>query len=191
MPGFSVGGIGYQGFGGQPANTNEFRRAHRWVWRLLGKGQRQFSQPALLLLKSASRPQFKFEQPEVHHNQEVMYLAGKQSYEPVKLEWYDSEQNPDVSAEVYEWLETVVQFNTANVNHPRNYKREAELNMIDGQAQTTEAFRFYGTWPMSVDWKELDMTNIEVLTLSAEMRFDRAIRQCSVNVQPIYAPPMR
>ena len=83
MPGFNINpfGGGYSGVG--PSNTVEVRRKHRWVFETLGRGTGQFSQAELLILQSASRPSFKFEEPEMHHNQEVARFAGKQDWDPV------------------------------------------------------------------------------------------------------------
>ena len=117
----------------------------------------------------------------MHHNQEQVYFAGKQKWEPCTLTWYDIEQNPDISAGIYKWLETVVQLQAVNVGHPSTYKRTAQLQVEDGFGNADEEWILYGTWPQSVNWGELDYTNIELLEVEAVMRFDRGIRQCLNN----------
>lgn len=178
MPGFNVAplGGGYSGSG--PSNTLEIRRKHRWVFQTLGRGAGAWSPAELLLLQSVSRPSFKMEEMEMHHNQEKVYLAGKQEWEPVTMKWYDSEQSPDISRGVYHWLETVVNLNSLSVAHPRFYKREAVLEMIDGTGQASERWAMYGTWPSSVKWNELSYSESELLTIEATMRYDRAVRAC-------------
>jgi hypothetical protein len=183
MPGFNVCGFGYQGFGGQPSNVLEPRRVHRWVFTTIGRGLGVFQQRELLVLKTATRPQFKFEDVKMEHNQETVHFAGKQSWELVELTWYDIEQDPDISRGVYQWLETVVEIKTANVNHPRNYKRNATLAIIDGTGQITESWNMCGTYPESIDWGKLDYGTSDILTVSAKMRYDRAMRQC-LTIQP-------
>lgn len=176
MPGFNVGGIG---LAGQPPNTLEPRRVHRWVFTTIGRGQGgQFSRIELLVLKSASRPKFKFEEAKMDHNQETVYFAGKQTWEPIELTWYDIEQNPDISRGVYAWLETVVNIQTANVAHPSTYKQSATLTLLTGMNQPNEQWAIYGTWPLDVDWKGLDYSSSEILTIVAKMRYDRAVRTC-------------
>lgn len=157
----------------------ETRRKHRWVFESLGRGAGTFSQTELLLLQSASRPSFKFEEPELHHNQEVARFAGKQDWDPITLTWYDAEQSPDISRGIYQWIETVVNMHSIAVAHPRFYKREASLLMIDGIGQTTERWRIFGTWPSACNWQELDYTSTDIQTLEATMRFDRAVRDCT------------
>jgi hypothetical protein len=189
MPGFNIApfGGGYSAQG--PSNTVEIRRKHRWVFETLGRGQGSFEQSELLVLQSASRPSFKFEEPEMHHNQEVARFAGKQDWEPVTLVWYDEEQQPDLSAGLYKWIETVVNMHSIKVAHPRNYKRTASLLMLDGTGQTTEKWTMLGTWPSACNWQELDYTSTDLMTIEATMRFDRAVRDCTTAPGPSNVSP--
>lgn len=178
MPGFNImpygGGYSAQG----PSNTIETRRKHRWVFESIGRGVGSFSQAELLVLQSASRPSFKFEEPEMHHNQEVARFAGKQDWDPCTLTWYDVQQDPDVSRGIYHWIETVVNMQSIAVAHPRLYKRTASLSMIDGAGSTTENWTMLGTWPANCNWQELDYTSTDIQTIEATMRYDRAVRNC-------------
>ena len=168
MPGFNING---QGNG--PAANLETRRKHRWNFATLGN----IGQTALLVLQSAQRPNFKFEEPEMHHNQEVAYFAGKQSWEPITLTWYDVEQDPDISSTIYQWLNTVVTITSANVAPPSQYKKQASLQMVDGQGASNETWSIYNCWPKEVNWQDLDYTVTDIATIEAQMRFDRAMRQ--------------
>jgi len=179
IPGFNINpfGGGYSAQG--PANTVEVRRKHRWVFETLGRGTGVFSQSELLVLQSASRPSFKFEEPEMHHNQEVARFAGKQDWDPVTLVWYDVEQDPDISRGIYHWIETVVDMHLIKVAHPRFYKKTAALVMLDGSGQTTEQWSLMGTWPAASNFQELDYTSTDLMTVEATMRYDRAVRSKS------------
>lgn len=138
-----------------------------------------FSQQELLVLQKANRPSFEFDEPEMHHNQEHVYFAGKQKWEPVTLVWYDVEQTPDMSAGVYRWLGTVVDLVTVDVAHPATYKKQAQLQMEDGFGNADEQWIMYGCWPKSVNWQELDYGSTDLQSIEATMRYDRAIRQCT------------
>lgn len=175
MPGFN---IGIAGSTDGPSNVIELRRQHRWRFETLGRGSGTWGQQELLLLQSAARPSLSFQPVEMHHNQEVAYFAGKQTWEPITLVWYDSEQNPDISKGLYHWIETLTNMTSVNVNHPRNYKRQAQLAMLDGSGQVTERWTMYGTWPESSNWQELNYTGTELMTCEASMRYDRAVREC-------------
>ena len=177
MPGFNVGNIGGGYSTAGPANTLEIRRKHRWVFETLGSGGSAFTAAELLVLMSASRPSFKMEEPEMHHNQEVIYFAGKQTWEPVTLTWYDSEQGPNTSRTCYAWLNTVVNLRNMGVSPPSFYKRLASLAMLNGVGQPSERWVMYGTWPTAVNWQELSYDSTDLLTIEATMRYDRALRE--------------
>lgn len=169
MPGFVVCG---QGNG--PPSTIETRRKYRWVFQALGS---VFSPGDLLVLQSAQRPNFKFEEPEMHHNQEVAYFAGKQTWEPITLTWYDAENPYDASKSIYRWLQSVVNFATADVNVPSAYKTDARLGMTSGVGlATSEQWQICACWPKEVNWGELDYTNTEICTIECVMRYDRAMK---------------
>jgi len=141
MPGFNIGGFG----GAQTSNLVEPRRVHRWVFTTIGRGNGQFSRAELLLLKTASRPKFKFEEAKMDHNQEAVYFAGKQSWEPIELTWYDIEQNPDVSLGIYQWLGSVVDLSNVLVSHPSPYKKTAALAVLNGMRVSNDEWTMYGT----------------------------------------------
>lgn len=177
MPGFNINNTGgFSNLG--PSNVNEVRRKHRWVFETIGRGASTFSQTELLVLQSASRPSFKFEEPEMHHNQEVVRFAGKQDWDPVTMVWYDNEQTPDISRGIYHWLETVVNMTNLNVAHPSQYKRSAALAVLTGTGGVSERWRMFGTWPSAVNWQELDYGSTDLLTCETTMRYDRAVREC-------------
>jgi len=189
MPGFNIGGAG--GLAGGPSNTIEIRRKHRWYFETLAGaaagGGMVFQSSELLVLQSASRPSFKFEQPEMHHNQEVIRLAGKQDWDPVTMVWYDCEQQPDISRTIYRWLNTVVNMQGITVATPNTYKINASLITADGFGNVSERWWMQGCWPAEVNWQELDYTSTDLLTCEVTMRFDRAFRECTNEASAINA----
>jgi hypothetical protein len=133
--------------------------------------------PILLVLREASRPNFKFEEPDMHHNQEQVYFAGKQSWDPIKLVWYDLEQNVDSSAEMWKWVQSVAEFQgNLPVNLPSKYKAEADLSMVDGAGNANEQWAIYGAWPKETNWQDLNYTSTDLATIECSMRFDRAMK---------------
>jgi hypothetical protein len=176
MPGFNVNpyGGGYSASG--PSNTLEVRRKHRWVFESLGRGNAPWRPNELLNLQSAARPSFKFNVADKHHNQEVVYYAGKQEWDPITLTWYDIEQNPDISAGLYVWLNTVVDMISIGVQPPSNYKKDAVLKMINGLGTSTESWNMVGTWPETLNWQELDYSANELMTCEASLKYDRAVK---------------
>jgi len=170
MPGFIVDDAG-----AGVSNVVETRRKHRWMFRVLEQMQKM-----LIYLQKASRPSFTFEEAVMHHDQEQAYFAGKQSWEPIEMTWYDTE-SPDGSLAMYKWVLGgglgVSDGKAVCVSVPRNYKKTAELAMTNGCGETTEIWKLYGSWPQKVNWEDLDYTNTEIATISCTLRYDRAERK--------------
>lgn len=178
MPGFRILG-GEMG----PAPLAEVRRTHRWVFQALGELTRR---EILLVLKSASRPSFQFEEPAMHHNQEQIYFAGKHTWEPVSLSWYDVEQDPDVSDAMYQWLKACIDLTRMTVNPPQSYKSKiAMLEMLDGLGNQTELWNMYQGWPQAVNWNGLDYSSSELQLIEVKYRYDRAIKVSQGTTQSI------
>ena len=169
MPGFQIGG---QGEG--PSNTVETRRKHRWVWTVLGT---LTDTQIMLLLKSAQRPKVILEEPVLHHNQEQVYFAGKQSWDPIELTFYDAENSPDSSKGLWDWYNKAIDVPSANVEIPSKYKKESTLQMKNGKGETKETWKIFGCWPKEVNWEALAYEDTEIATIVVSMRFDRAIRE--------------
>lgn len=175
MPGFNIGGGG--GDGQDPSNVTEMRRKHRWTFQLLGN---QILSPAVLYLQKAARPNFKLEEAIMHHDQEQVYFAGKQSWEPINITFYDAEQSPDVSLEVFKWVTLVIPSGLdqsggrVTVSTPATYKQPSNLVMIDGTGATTEFWSLKGSWPVTTNWGELDYTSSEIQLIEISVRYDRA-----------------
>ena len=173
MPGFNVCGTGSD----QPNSKAEMRRNHRWFFETIAD-EGIFSREVLLVLKSASRPKFTLEEAVMHHDQEQIYYAGKQSWEPIELTWYDKEGpgQEDSSAAILEWVKTVVDFSDATVAPPSAYKKDANLNMTDGAGNTSESWQLCNAWPKDVSWNGLTYDNSDIAEITVSMRFDKALR---------------
>ena len=174
MPGFSIN----SDQAAQPNSVAEVRRTHRWAFKTFGKmpGDRR----VYLLLKSASRPSLTFEEPPMHHNQEQVYFAGKHTWEPLALAWYDVENDPDVSQTMWDWIEVCMPLSggkAANVMTPKAYKEGiATLEMLDGVGVASETWEVYNGWPQAVNWNALDYSASDLQLIEVKYRYDRANR---------------
>lgn len=176
MPGFQVQGSAVDGQ--NKNNRIETRRKHRWRFTA------GFLRPnEWIYLEKAARPSFQLENPEMHHDQEVAYFAGKQTFEEITLEFYDAiGGNVDVTRRLYEWIaggtsESVVNLgDPASVNIPASYKTDIELEMTDGQGNPLDAWTLFGAWPKSTNWNDLDYTNTEIQRVTVVLKFDRAVK---------------
>jgi len=178
MPGFNI--CGYGALDNGPANTYETRRKHRWYFETIGAKNGDLPRNMLMVLKTASRPQYSSEEATMDHNQETSYFAGKSKWEPCKMSYYDVEQDPNVSSECWKWLTGVVNFTKGSkleVYEPKDYKKNAKLVMINGIGTVNESWFMCGVWPKDVNWQELDYTSSEIMLVEVSMRFDRAYRE--------------
>lgn len=174
MPGFSIKG---ENANISKKNKAEFRRKHRWRVADLSNGP--VTPTDFLQLKSASRPNFTLAEAEVHHDQEVAYFAGKQTWEPITLTFYDAVQGQglaDIAGRLYEWVGTVADIPNANVGLPSAYKKTLLLQMTDNLGQPDETWELLGAWPSKSNWGDLDYSDTEIALVEITIRFDRAVR---------------
>lgn len=172
MPGFNIAGTG-----GEPRRNNapnslsEVRRTHRWLFTVLA----DLEPEVMVVLKDAQRPSLKFATPEMHHNQEQVYYAGKHTWDPIALVWYDYEQNPDVSKRIYKWInDNVLVIKDANVYAPSKYKKQARLEMVDGFGRPTDSWNLHNAWPAESNWNALTYTDSALQTINVTLKYDRA-----------------
>ena len=161
MPGFKINNTG-----GETSNEVETRRKHRWKFTAISDST--VSAPVMILLMSASRPHATIEEAEMHHQQEKVWFAGKYSWEPITLVFYDAIKagkggGEDVSEAMYKWFENVITVKDADVAEPGSYKKTATLEMLSGTGTTAnETWKMFGAWPQDINWSDLDYTNTEI-----------------------------
>lgn len=175
MPGFRIDAAGGTRTGKH--HKAEFRRKHRWrvqVAEGTGLGPSDW-----LYLQKAARPTFNLEKPEVHHDQEVAYFAGKQTWEPITLTFYDAVQGEgvnDISSVLYNWVNLVVNIPTATVALPSAYKKDLKLQMLAGNGDADETWTLFGCWPQNTNWQDLNYSDTEIQLVEVSLTFDRAQR---------------
>lgn len=184
MPGFNI-----QSDGRDQKNAQaEPRRKHRWlITDVSVAGRSILTVDELVYLEKAARPTFKYENVEMHHDQEVINYAGKQSWEPITLSWYDIEQPAEISEKLGQWIQSITEnwFNAGaktTVALPSAYKSTVTLQVRDGQGEPTETWKIYNAWPESTNWNELDYTTSDILRIEVTMRYDRAEQQRGAGV---------
>ena len=165
MPGFQIG----KGAANRPAANKEIRRKHRWELTIDGMA----GSKSVMYLQKASRPAFKFEEVPMHHDQEVVWFAGKQTWDPITITFYDVQDAPDTSADVYKWLLSVVDISKAEVKAPTAYKQKAGIKDLGNN----EKWTLYNAWPKEVNWQDLDYTNTALQQIDVVLRYDRAVRE--------------
>lgn len=150
----------------------EFNRKHRWRVSVLENGP--LKPQDWLYLSKAARPNYKIEEAPVHHNEEVAYFAGKRTWETLPLEFYDAIDPTDISQLLYDWVNVVTNIPGATTNVPAEYKKELQVEMLDGDGTAHETWKLYGAWPIDTNWNDLDYSSSDIQLVSVTVRFDRA-----------------
>jgi len=127
-------------------------------------------------LQSAQRPHAVVEEAVMHHDEEQAYFAGKYHWEPVSLVFYDMVDPVDSSATIYDWFNAVIQVPDATVAVPGEYKKTSALDLTAGDGSSVEKWEMYNSWPIDVNWNDLDYTNTEIQTIDVSLKFDRATK---------------
>lgn len=183
MPGFNLG----TGGDVEPSAKAELRRKHRWLF-VAG-----FMEPGeYAFLKTAARPSIKIEEAKMAHDQETAFFAGRHTWDPITLEFYDAMNPKDISSKIYAWLNEggatagspavfnalgVVGTPQVSVNPPDKYKIDVEMQMIDGMGQPKEKWTLYNAWPKEINWGDLSYESSEIATVKVTLIFDRAVRE--------------
>lgn len=167
MPGFNICGTG-----AGEANADgrvETRRKYRWIMVL------DMPDRAWAYLKSTNRPKITLGTKEQHHNQEQIWHVGKTTWNDLTCTFYDVESQPDVSQTIYKWLQnSTYDIPGANAHHPRDYKKDVTLRMLDHSGKTTENWKMCNAWPYDIDWGGVDYTSDDLCEVAVVFKYDRA-----------------
>lgn len=155
----------------------ESKRKHRWIFKVLWDNTNDLLTTAVYL-QSAQRPHAVVEEAVMHHDQEQAYFAGKYHWEPISLVFYDMGASPNASVnssnEIWNWFNQVINVSQATVSPPNIYKKESELAMTDGAGGAAEEWKLRNSWPIDINWNDLDYTNTEIQTIDVSLKFERA-----------------
>jgi len=162
-----------------PNAKAEPRFKHRWTFSVALTGN-NYDNKIFLYLKSASRPKVNVDSVEMWHNQAPAYFAGRSQWNSISITFYDIQEDPDVSATLWNWHQMVVKHtrsDTATAQKVANYKKNGTLEQLKADGTCGEKWTLYNCWPVSVDFQNLDYSSSEIQTIVAELKYDAAIRE--------------
>ncbi len=160
-----------------------FKQKHRWLFRIPDVSAQGI---AALPPQKAARPSISFKEIEVQHLNETIYYPGKPEFKTINLTLYDIKcrQSP-----VMDWLTKLYDPQTGDYQFiisddiSKNFKVDANLELLDSCGNCLEMWRYENCWPQQVDFQELDMSSVDVLVAEITLRYDRAyIIQCGDTV---------
>jgi hypothetical protein len=129
----------------------------------------------LLPPQKGARPSLTFKEAECQHLNETIYYPMKPDWKPITLVLWDVKkgENP-----VFEWF--------ANLYNPQqgtwrpsvpDFKRDAKVKLYDGCGNEIETWVFQNAYPQVIEFGELDMGVVDLVTLDLTLRYDRAFIQ--------------
>jgi len=163
------------------------KRKFRWTISLGNTATRYVED---WMVKTAARPNLSFEEIEINHLHEKIWLAGKATWDALSMTILDVKAGDSV----HNWIKKVFDFSnedgtvgnmlmgdpdgsTTAANIPNSYKSDAVLKMFDGQGNTLEIWTLHGCWPQTINWGDLDYSSSDTQDVELTVRYDRALLQ--------------
>lgn len=144
---------------------------NRWLFTISGVSADRYSVNCLPPSKSA-RPSLGFKEIEVKHLTESIFYPIRPEFKPVELTLYDIRGN---NSPVFSWIRhNLYSPEDATWNPSSGFFREAILSLYDGCGNVLEAWKYQNCWPKDIEWGELDMNSVDVLTVKITLRYARA-----------------
>mgnify|MGYP005817984413 CR=1 FL=1 len=180
MPGFNIAGTS----AGQPPNTVETARSHRYIFSVL-----EPMKDVLLYAHKASRPSFEADIIKIHSGQDRIYRPGQHFWKPLEITFYEAvighygPAAPNVpfnntSDFIYGWWQgSMIDTTSSRQYDPTGslYKKECILEMLDGDGNTIWKYNLYGCWPSKVLPSDLSYKETDIADLSVTLQIDRAV----------------
>lgn len=174
----------------------EYMRKNRWVLEIqIPGGDGDTNRSLRLNCSTAARPSISFEETEVHRINGRVYLAGKPTYDPMTVTFYDSIQiggdNIPTPSEVMEnWRIRVYSPEKGDaMGAVTGYKGVAQLKMLapftpapsnrnvetpQYEGKVFQNWNIFGIFPQSINYQDLDYSSSDVQMVEVTFRYDRA-----------------
>jgi hypothetical protein len=142
------------------------------------------SSPSTELTKQVmdvTRPNVSFDQMTVDIYNSRVYLAGKQTWEPITINLREDVSN-NVQKMVGEQLQKQFDFfEQSSAASGADYKFVTRIEILDGgnganAASVLETFELYGCYLESTNYNTLNYATSEVVTIALTVRYDNAIQ---------------
>lgn len=165
-----------------------FKRRFRWVFYIRQEGDGFQIEIPPVFVRIAARPNISFEELELNYLNERAWISGKPTFEPINVTFLDAKDTSgsvDSGQIISDWVQSVYQYgrpeSSGQMSDPgRFYKCDgAHLIMYDGVGNELENWHFFGLWPQSVNYGEVDYTNNDTADIEVTFRFDNVERKFS------------
>ena len=167
------------------------KRKFRWLFKIenitLGNTE------ALPCVK-ASRPKINFKEMQAEHMNETISYPSKPDWQPISISLYDkclNTQNP-----IFTWLRQQYDPTPTGCSNwfpcidKLSFKPCCFLMLLDGCGNIIEEWTLEHCYPQNIDWGELEMNNMEILTVDFTLRYDRAFQTKPTDQHGLYDTTM-
>ena len=138
------------------ARQSEPKRKFQWILEIDGIDS--------FTVKTSQRPSIERETVEVDYINQRWYVAGKDKWQPLKIELYDFIA-PSSAQKVIEWLRLVHDHSTGRMGYMSMYKRNFSLKMLDPVGNVVEKWNIIGAMPTgTIEFGELDYAVSDLVT---------------------------
>jgi len=148
------------------AHDYEPKRKFRWLLEI--DGQDAF------VMKTAARPQATFEETVIDYINAKRWISGKQAWNPIAITLHDP-INPSAATKVMEWMRLNYENRDGRMGYASVYKKDITLKMLDPRGTVVEIWDLKGTWPMDLNFGDVDYASSDPVEISLSLRFDNAI----------------
>lgn len=148
------------------ANSFEPKRAFEWIIEIDGIDA--------FTAKTFARPDRQGEHITLDYINEKRFLAGKTAWEPLDLVLYDPIE-PSAAQKIMDWMRIVHDETVGRMGYSAMYKKNFSLKMLDPVGNVVEKWNIIGAWPQNVKFGELDYSSNDAVTITCNIRMDRAI----------------
>ena len=169
-------------------NLNLFlKQKSRWLFQIQNITSGNVESAPLPCVK-ASRPKLNFREMQAEHLNETISFPSKPEWQPIQLSIYDRcipYEHP-----IMTWLKQ--QYNPADCSKwypcidPLSFKTCATLILVDGCGDKLEEWCIEHCYPQSVDFGELDMQSMDVVTAEVTLKYDRAYQTFPTTAHTLY-----
>jgi len=174
-----------------------FKRKFRWLFTVSDygyAGQGWQSQGNIVspgtkkndghICKISSRPSISFNEQEIQHVIETIYLPAKPTWDSIDVVVYDLKGEDYL----YRWIKAFYNPETGQANPAAQDtyyntdisigypKKIATLELLDGHGNKIEYWILQGCWPVNITWGEVDYSSSETLDINFSLRYDRAVQ---------------
>lgn len=136
--------------------------------------------PLSLALRRGFLPTFGVDEVQIPFGNESVYAAGRARYEAGTIEVNDY-VDVDIQGLLTDWFERVYsgvrEMTNGRVGVPRDYKRRAFIMFTAPDGSVERRWQLRGAWPTQMTFGTLDMGSSEVVQISTNIRYDKAVYQ--------------